>query len=80
MLRTPEGVKREHIAHLDWCLEHLKYKDGKKDEELYQYIYKYIYFTARAMEEMEPYQANEYYLKRINDRISNILLDFGIRI
>ena len=79
-MQTPLGVKNTHMNHLCWCLKRLKYREGNDNEELFDYIYRYIYHTISEMENMEPIEAIQYYRQRIDDKTRAILLQFNIEL
>ena len=79
-MQTPTGLKQTQLSHLNWCLEKLKYQEGKRDEELYNYIYRYIYQTISEMETMEAIEAIQLYRLRIDEKTKEILMQFNIEL
>lgn len=79
-MQTPLSIKQTQLSHLNWCLEKLKYQEGKRDEEQYNYIYRYIYQTVSEMKEMEPIEAIQLYRHRIDEKTKEILLQFNIEL
>ena len=79
-MQTPTGLKQTQLSHLNWCLEKLKYQEGKCDEELYNYIYRYIYQTISEMETMEAIEAIQLYRLRIDEKTKEILMQFNIEL
>ena len=79
-MQTPTGLKQTQLSHLNWCLEKLKYQEEKRDEELYNYIYRYIYQTISEMETMEAIEAIQLYRLRIDEKTKEILMQFNIEL
>ena len=79
-MRTPARLKEIQLSHLNWCLEKLKYREGKCDEELYNYIYRYIYKTILEMDDLEPMEAIRLYRNRIDEKHREILGQFNIEL
>ena len=68
------------MSHLNWCLEKLKYWEGKCDGELYNHIYQYIYKTILEMDDLEPTEAIRLYRNRIDEKHREILGQFNIEL
>lgn len=66
-MKTPAGTKNEKIAHLNWCLEKLKFYDKGSDTEDFEQLYRYIYEMITVMDGMEAIAASEYYYQRLKD-------------
>ena len=79
-MQTPTGLKKTQLSHLNWCLEKLKYREGKCDEELYNYIYRYIYQTILEMDDLEPMEAIQLYRNRIDVKTREILGQINIEL
>ena len=79
-MTTASGVKRAYISHLEWCLEKLKCREHKCDEELFNYIYRYICETIIEMERQEAMVAIKYFRERMNKKIRQILLRFNLEL
>ena len=54
------------MAHLNWCLEKLKFYDNGTDEEDFEEVYRYIYETISTMEEMSDIAACEYCIQKVS--------------
>jgi len=65
-MKTPERIKREKIAHLNWCLEKLKFFDQRNDDDCEQ-LYRDIYSLISSMEKLEAIAAYEHYHQRMLD-------------
>lgn len=79
-MQAPTGLKQTQLSHLNWCLEKLKYREGKCDEELYNYIYRYIYQTILEMDDLEPMEAIQLCRSRIDEKTREILGQFNIEL
>lgn len=64
-VRSVSSLKKEKIAHLNWCLEKLKFHDtGTKDED-YEYLYRFIFEMVATMSELSDKEALEYYHQKV---------------
>lgn len=63
-----KNLKSGKINHLNWCLEHLKFKEYKIDEIVYKKLYEDILNIIFSMENLDDINACEYYHKEINDK------------
>lgn len=79
-MRAPEGVKREKIAHLEYCLEKLSRKDNGYNTNEVDRLVIAIWDVIVAMKELEPMEALEYYRNNITDEIREALLHFYIEL
>ena len=64
-MKTSTGIKNDRIAHLNWCLEKLKFYDQGNNTEDFEQIYRYIYEMITIMDGMEDIAASEYYYQRL---------------
>lgn len=65
-MKTPLGMKNEKIAHLNFCLEKLKFLDRGNGEDCEQ-LYRDIYALISAMEELESIVACEYCYQKVSE-------------
>ena len=66
-MKSVSQVKREKIAHLNWCLEKLRFHDtGTKDED-YEYLYRLIFEIVTKMNEMDDTEALDYCRQKFLD-------------
>lgn len=63
-----KNLKLEKINHLNWCLEHLKFKEYKIDEMIYNKLYEDILNIVFSMENLDDISACKYYHKEINNK------------
>ena len=80
MMKTPEGVKREKISHLQYCLEKLLQKDNGYNSIEIEQLYTYIYCVICELEGMNAIESLEYFNKKINDDVRDKLLHFNIKL
>ncbi len=66
-MKTPERIEKEKIAHLNWCLEKLKFYEKGSDTEDFEQIYRYICEMITVMDGMEAIAASKYYHQRLKD-------------
>lgn len=79
-MKTATGVKREVIAHLEYCLETLPYKDNGYNELVIMYLYKHIYRVICEMKCQDDISAISYFHEHIDDKTRKLLQDVGIEL
>ena len=66
-MKTPERIKMERLAHLNWCLEKLKFYDTGTYAENFEELCRYIYGLIVIMDELGTEEANRFYHQQIKD-------------
>lgn len=79
-MQTQQAVKDEKIAHLEYCLNKLQYKNSGYNEDRIYRLYSHIYGVIRKMNELDASSALEYFRENINEGIRNELLRFNIEL
>ena len=79
-MQTQEAVKDEKIAHLEYCLNKLQYKNYSYNEDRIYQLYSHIYGVICKMNELDALSALEYFRENINVDIRNELLHFNIEL
>jgi len=79
-MKTPEGVKREKISHLEYCLEKLLLKDNGYNTTEVERLYAYIYRVICEMDKMNAIDATEYYRNKIYADVRGTLMRFNIEL
>ncbi len=79
-MQTPQAVKDEKIAHLEYCLNKLQYKNsGNNEGEIYR-LYSHIYGVICKMNELEALPALQHFRENINEDVRSALLRFNIEL
>ena len=79
-MQTPQAIKDEKIAHHEYCLNKLQYKNSGYNEDENYRLYSYIYGVICKMNELDAPSALEYFRENINVDIRNKLLRFNIEL
>ena len=66
-MKSVSEVKRVKLAHLNWCLEKLKFRDTGIKEEDYEYLYRLIFEIVTKMNEMDDTEALDYCRQKFLD-------------
>ena len=79
-MQTPQAVKDEKIAHLEYCLNKLQYKNSGYNEDEIYLLYSYIYGVICKMNELDALSALKFFRENINENVRNELLRFNIEL
>ena len=79
-MKTQQAVKDDKIAHLEYCLNKLQYKNHGYNEDRIYRLYSHIYGVICKMNELDAPSALEYFRENINVDIRNELLHFNIEL
>lgn len=79
-MKTKQAVKDEKIAHLEYCLNKLQYKNyGYNEDRIYR-LYSYIYGVICKMNELDAPSALKYFNENITEAVRSELLSFNIEL
>ena len=79
-MKTPIGIKKEKISHLQDCLEKLLFRENSNNETDVERVYAYIYKVIWEMEEMNAMDALVCFRIKINDEVRKELLKYNIEL
>lgn len=79
-MRAPEGVKRERIVHLEYCLEDLMRKDNGYNTNEVDRLVIILWDVIVGMKELEPVDAIWFCRENIDDEVKKALRRFNIEL
>ncbi len=81
-MKTPEGVLREQLSEVDYCIDKLRFRDNGYRTEDYEYLLRSLIGIRHEMQSEDSRQALQLYQKKIvfNAEIRALLKRFRIEL